>query len=161
MIAIIIKGRKEVIPIAIIYTILTMLCVFFMASGSDESHNYLLLILILISAWIAGVCFLLKELFVVYTIDEKGITEKVFSKSRTFQWQECKYIMRTSIQGSLSRTTTQAIICSKCALPPDLSAQKIPTYHWPKQDTMRILNADDRIYNDFLSWCGGERDIRN
>lgn len=101
---------------------------------------------------------LLKLGVTYYTLDEEGITEHCFSKTRTFLWSECRFIKRTQVEAS--RGYVEVIICSKIGLPAGMSDRKSYNYKWPNKETMRISNCTDEIYREFLTWCGGERDIR-
>lgn len=101
---------------------------------------------------------LVKQRFTYYVLDKDGITEYFFSRSRTFLWDECRFIKKVGIS-SLGSVNT-AIICCKESLPVGISARQLLSYHWPKEKTILIGNRPDSVYREFLIWCGGERDIR-
>lgn len=99
-----------------------------------------------------------KEALTYYTLDENSITEHFLSRTRTFRWDECRFIkkIKRKYYGRISDT----IVCSKSGLPVHISERKICSYQWPEKNTMFIVDRSDEIYQEFLTWCGGERDIR-
>ena len=100
----------------------------------------------------------LKEALTYYTLDGEGITEHFLSRTRTFRWDECRFIKR--IGRKRYERTIDTIVCSKSGLPANISERKISSFQWPKKNTMFIVGRSDEIYQEFLTWCGGERDIR-
>lgn len=100
----------------------------------------------------------LKEALTYYILDENGITEHFLSRTRTFSWDECRFIKR--IGRKRYERTIDTIVCSKSGLPANISERKVCSYRWPEKNTMFIVGRSDEIYQQFLTWCGGERDIR-
>lgn len=115
-------------------------------------------ILIALAMALPSSYILLKLGVTYYILDEEGITEHCFSKSRTFLWSECRFIKRTQVEAG--RGYVEVIICSKTGLPARMTERQSYKYNWPNKDTMRISNCSDSIYRELLIWCGGERDIR-
>lgn len=115
-------------------------------------------ILIALAMALPSSYILLKLGVTYYILDEEGITEHCFSKSRTFLWSECRFIKRTLVEAG--HGYVKVIICSKTGLPARMTERQSYKYNWPNKDTMQISNCSDSIYREFLIWCSGERDIR-
>lgn len=93
-----------------------------------------------------------------YIIDEKGITRKSPLRSSSFQWEEFKFIS-DFYQNGLIKGTDHWIICSKHSRPLTSDGKADRNYRWSRKDSVLIRWRDDEFYREFLSYCGGERDI--
>lgn len=103
--------------------------------------------------------------FSVYTLDHDGITQKCVFFSRRFEWDSFKYIGVQKLRTWTSPVPyTLHIRCSTISLPKSMSIEQFEKkmYWWPSK-TITIICPDknsDNFYREFLSYCGGERDIR-
>lgn len=103
--------------------------------------------------------------FSTYYIDYEGITQKAFFVERHFYWKDFKFIGKHETHGSFGSSRPGiCLICSTVALPKEMTKKKLAkkTY-WPPSKTINIEwphKNEDRFYSEFLSYCGGERDIR-
>ena len=104
--------------------------------------------------------------FSVYTLDENGITQKCFFFTRWFAWESFKYIglQKYTKGGKMTTSYGLFIRCSTVSLPKSMTTKELEkkTY-WAPSKTITIPFPDkggDEMYRKFLSYCGGERDIR-
>lgn len=154
-----IEGTKGVFAVVILVWLAMMaipVVVWFDDPDNLGATVFCILFAVLISL---GVTFVaLKEALTYYTLDGEGITEHFLSRTRTFRWDECRFIKKIKRKhyGRINGT----IVCSKSGLPVHISERKICSYQWPEKNTMFIVDRSDEIYREFLTWCGGERDIR-
>lgn len=154
-----IEGLKSAFPaIVIIWAVSAAIPIVSFCTDPDSLGANVFCILLALAMALPASYILLKLGVTYYTLDEEGITEHCFSKTRTFLWSECRFIKRTQVEAS--RGYVEVIICSKIGLPAGMSDRKSYNYKWPNKETMRISNCTDEIYREFLTWCGGERDIR-
>ena len=135
-------------------------CAIAMSYHKEPDNVGALVFCILIALVVAlpSTYILLKQGLTYYILDEEGITEHCLSKSRTFLWRDCQFVKRIKVEAF--RHANDVIICYRPGLPVEMSDREIYKYNWPRKDTMRISNCSDSIYQEFLIWCGGERDIR-
>ncbi len=154
-----ISGFKSGIYIGAIISVVIIACVTFIVATSDNwiQESLLEVVFLMIVCAIVDY-FTLRAGLTYYTLDKKGITEHFLSRTRTFRWDECRFIKQINIRSF--RTGIQTIVCSKSGLPYGMLESKIYSYRWPRNDTMLISNRPDSVYREFLIWCGGERDIR-
>lgn len=156
-----IRGRKEFLIALVIvsFTTFTILGLFFLTHNRPDV-SYWPHILMLFLAWLCLALVFFKYYLTYYTVDTEGITEHFFSKTRTLRWDECRFIRRIIVRDSVKNTSEYRIICSRHAPPAGYDDFRLSRYSWPKEDTFNIRNASDDIYEEFLKWCGGEKDIR-
>lgn len=157
-----IRGRKEFIIALVVISFTTFIIVasfFLFYQGSI--NRYLPQLSVLIAAWASLGYVFVKFYLTYYTVDTTGVTEHLFSKSRTFRWDECCFIKRIVVSGRIYDAAQQVIICSRHIPPKDYDDIRLSTYNWPQKETIKIRNATDEIYSEFLKWCGGEKDIRS
>ena len=100
--------------------------------------------------------------FSTYYLNYEGITQKCFFVTKHFGWDEFKFIgkQRMPARGRFSTPSTW-IRCSTMALPENLTVKQFEKMNWPILKTMTIEWHGDQFYQEFLSYCGGERDIRD
>ena len=105
--------------------------------------------------------------FSVYTLDYQGITQKCVFFTRRFKWDSFKYIgvQRLTKGGKMTTSSSYYIRCSTLALPKNMTEKEFEKklYWWPSK-TITLPWPDkngDELYRNFLSYCGGERDIRD
>ena len=156
-----IRGRKEfLIALTVIsFTTFTILGLFFL-THHRPTVSYWPHILMLFFAWFFIAVIFFKNYFTYYILDSAGITEHFFSRTRTLRWEECRFIRRIVVRGSWKNTSENRIVCSRHAPPAEYDDFRLSKYRWPRKDTFNIRNASDEIYEEFLKWCGGEKDIR-
>ena len=115
----------------------------------------------LLGIWAISAVAFARDYFKTYTLDENGITEHSFGRQRTLLWQECRFIKRIRLRGYTSGSAImQVIICSRTAPPVGMTDDALARFQWPKEDTFQIKNAFDSVYEPFLTYCGGEKDLR-
>lgn len=104
--------------------------------------------------------------FSVYELTAKGITQTVLFVKRHFLWDEFKFIGVQRIIGGfvVSGTNSSFIRCSTAVLPKTMDNEQFQRkICWSPTKTITIELPDkngDEFYREFLSYCGGERDIR-
>lgn len=138
-----------------IFAVFVLIVAIYTDSASGP-QLFSILLVVVIALYVTFVA--LREALTSYTLDREGITEHFLSRTRTFRWDECRFIKR--IERKRYERTIDTIVCSKSGLPANISERKIRSYRWPEKDTMFIVGRSDEIYQEFLIWCGGERDIR-
>lgn len=105
--------------------------------------------------------------FSSYTLDYRKIKQKCGLCSRAFEWGAFKYIgvQRLVRGGGLGATPSYYIRCSTVALPKSMTKDEFDKkLYWRPSKTITIPLQDkdgNEIYQKFLSYCGGERDIRD
>lgn len=103
--------------------------------------------------------------FSTYYLDYEGITQKCFFLTRHFYWKDFKFIGIHEIAGVSDAPRSCHIRCSTVPLPKNLTAKELEKKtHWPPSKTITIewrYKGGDEFYREFLSYCGGERDIRD
>ena len=103
--------------------------------------------------------------FSTYYLDYEGITQKCFFLTRHFYWKDFKYIGMHEMVGVSSTGRSWHIRCSTRPLPKNLTAKELQKkLYWPPSKTITIEwpeKGGDEFYREFLSYCGGERDIRD
>lgn len=117
----------------------------------------------IIILYLIGLVFLFTRAFSTYYLDHTGITQKCFFITRHFDWKEFKFIKRQEMAGNGGGRTI-VIRCSTAALPKSITAKELETkVFWPPSKTITIEwpnKGGEAFYQEFLSYCGGERDIR-
>lgn len=105
--------------------------------------------------------------FSVYTLDNEGITQKCVFFTRRFPWSSFKFIgvqKLTRGGGAMAGGSNYLIRCSITALPKSLTERQLEKkLYWRPSTSISIPLPDkngDEVYREFLSYCGGERDIR-
>lgn len=104
--------------------------------------------------------------FSTYTLDYIGITQECVFFSRTFKWTDFKYIGVQRVRGGPARPSDW-IRCSTVSLPKSMTKDEFEKKgYWRPSKTITISlgyddKAGDELYQKFLSYCGGERDIRD
>lgn len=97
--------------------------------------------------------------FSTYWLDYEGITQKCFFVERYFCWKDFKFIRAHKIWGGM-----RWLRCSTVALPTNMTEKEFEKKtHWSLRGTITIEfphENGDEFYREFLSYCGGERDIR-
>lgn len=105
--------------------------------------------------------------FSSYTLDYRGIKQECGFYSRSFEWETFKYIgvQRLIRGGGLGATPSYYIRCSTVALSKSMTKDEFEKkLYWrpSKTITIPLQNKDgNEIYQKLLSYCGGERDIRD
>lgn len=105
--------------------------------------------------------------FSIYTLDYKGITQKCVFFTRRFEWDSFKYIgvQRLTKGGTMGASPSYFIRCSTLALPKTMAEKELEEkLYWRPSKTITLPWPDkngDELYRNFLSYCGGERDIRD
>lgn len=116
--------------------------------------------------------FTFTKAFSTYTLDYKGITQnigitqKCVFFSRTFEWTDFKYIGIQTVVGNGTARPADWLRCSTVSLPKDMTREKFEKkVYWRPSKTITIsIEVDkggDELYQKFLSYCGGELDIRD
>lgn len=107
---------------------------------------------------------LFTNVFSIYYLDYEGITQKCLFVERHFYWKDFKFIGKQDIAGVSRGARSRHIRCSTAPLPKNLTAKEFEKkLDWPLTKTITIEWPDkvgDEFYQKFLSYCGGERDIR-
>lgn len=104
--------------------------------------------------------------FSTYTLDYIGITQECVFFSRTFKWTDFKYIGAQRLVGRGVARPADWLRCSTVSLPKSMTKDEFEKKaYWRPSKTITIsLEYDkggDELYQKFLSYCGGERDIRD
>lgn len=113
--------------------------------------------------WMIG---MFTKAFSTYYIDYEGITQKCFFVKRHFYWEDFKFIGEHEMSGGFWSTggKSWALRCSTIALPKNMTEKEFKKKaYWPPSKTITIDFPEKNIeqfYQEFLSYCGGERDIR-
>ena len=154
-----IEGLKSAFPvIVIIWAVSAAIPVVSFCTDPDNLGAIVFCVLLALAMALPASYLLIKQGLTYYTLDGDGITEHFFSHTRTFRWDECRFIKQVYLRSRYNSVKT--IVCCKSGLPYGMPESKIYSYHWPNKDTIRIGNRPDSVYQEFLTWCGGERDIR-
>lgn len=102
--------------------------------------------------------------FSTYYLDYDGITQKCFLVTRHFDWKDFKFIGKKRDIGGSRPAPALSIRCSTVPLPKNMSAKEFDKKsYWPPSKTITIEwpnKGGEAFYQEFLSYCGGERDIR-
>lgn len=102
--------------------------------------------------------------FSTYYLDYEGITQKCFFVTRHFYWKDFKFVGKQLEAGSGMNVRSVQIRCSTVPLPKEMTAKELEEkVYWPPSKTITIewrQKGGDEFYQEFLSYCGGERDIR-
>lgn len=119
--------------------------------------------LICISTCVIIVMF--SHAFSTYYLDYEGITQKAFFVERRFYWKDFKFIGKHETSGGFwSSRRGLCLRCSTVALPKNMTKKELEKKtHWPLSTTITIEwphKNEYQFYQEFLSYCGGERDIR-
>ena len=122
--------------------------------------EWVFIIVIIISTLV----MIFTKAFSTYYLDYEGITQKCFFLTRHFYWKDFKYIGMHEMVGVSSTGRSWHIRCSTRPLPKNLTAKELQKkLYWPPSKTITIEwpeKGGDEFYREFLSYCGGERDIR-
>ena len=101
--------------------------------------------------------------FSTYYLDYEGISQKCFFVTRRFCWGDFKFICKHRIVSSGNGMQCH-IRCSTVPLPKEMTVKELEKkIYWPPSKTITIEwphKGGDEFYREFLSYCGGERDIR-
>ncbi len=123
--------------------------------------EWVFIIVIIISTLV----MIFTKAFSTYYLDYEGITQKCFFLTRHFYWKDFKYIGMHEMVGVSSTGRSWHIRCSTRPLPKNLTAKELQKkLYWPPSKTITIEWPEkgcDEFYREFLSYCGGERDIRD
>lgn len=107
---------------------------------------------------------LFTKAFSIYYLDYEGITQKCLFVERHFAWKDFKFIGKHEMVGVSRGARSRQIRCSTASLPKNLTAREFEKkLYWPLTKTITIEwpeKGGDAFYQEFLSYCGGERDIR-
>lgn len=156
----IIKGHRDIKNIGILWgvagTFFIILTIFLSIKNGSLSSQPLFYggvawIIALVAAW---------ENSVSYIVDEKGITRKTPLRRQSFQWEDFKFIS-DFYQNGLIKGTDHWIICSKHSKPLTSDGKADRNYRWSRRNSVLIRWRGEEFYREFLSYCGGERDIRD
>lgn len=156
--AMIIKPEKA-------YTILWFSLLLLLPISIYFSNDSPKLIVVIIGE-IASIIVTFTKAFSIYTLDYDGITQKCIFIFREFKWESFKYIGVQKLTGGTTRAGGYClqIRCSTVSLPKSMSIEQFEKkMYWRPSKTITIPWPDkngDKFYREFLSYCGGERDIR-
>ena len=120
--------------------------------------------LFLIAFFILVLALMFTKAFSTYYLDYDGITQKCFFATRYFAWKDFKFIGKNRDVGGNRPAPALSIRCSTVPLPKNLTAKELEKKsYWPPSRTITIEwpeKGGDEFYREVLSYCGGERDIR-
>lgn len=126
----------------------------------DDMFRMIFILVILVGPLVLG----FTKAFSVYTLDYQGIIQKCVFFTRRFEWDSFKYIGLQRLNGSGPRIYYY-IRCSTLALPKTMTEKEFEKKkYWRPSKTITIIPPNkngDELYRNFLSYCGGERDIRD
>lgn len=96
--------------------------------------------------------------FSMYYVDKDGIREENFLTSRSFSWNDFKFIgYQRYTKGSKH---SFHILCLTKALPRDMTQEKFQKTFFRRKYAITLRYRNEDFYQEFLYYCGGERDIR-
>ena len=121
--------------------------------------EWVFIIVIIISTLV----MIFTKAFSTYYLDYEGISQKCFFVTRRFCWGDFKFICKHRIVSSGNGMQCH-IRCSTVPLPKEMTVKELEKkIYWPPSKTITIEwphKGGDEFYREFLSYCGGERDIR-
>ena len=153
------------------FTLISIPLVIYFLGDDDRESQFVRIYLLCLSVSMLILAF--TKTFSTYTLDYKGITQnigitqKCVFFSRTFEWTDFKFIGVQRMPGGWSTgRAADWIRCSTVSLPKSMTKDEFEKKaYWRPSKTITIsLEVDkggDELYQKFLSYCGGERDIRD
>lgn len=99
--------------------------------------------------------------FSSYEFNEQGVNWKCAFINRFFTWDDFKFIGKQHLCGG-GTPPRDFIRCCTVPLPKDMTEKKLEKkIFWPLFRTITIEWQGEVFYQDFLQYCGGERDDRS
>ena len=146
------------------FTLISIPLVIYFLGDDDRESQFVRIYLLCLSVSMLILTF--TKAFSTYTLDYIGITQKCVFFSRTFEWSDFKYIGVQRLVGNGTARPADWLRCSTVSLPKDMTKDEFEKKaYWRPSKTITIsLEYDkggDELYQKFLSYCGGERDIRD
>lgn len=149
-----ITDKKEHTAILVVFLCPVPLLIWLWLRGEAEALFYIILC---IACALCAVC----KMFRYWEVDGLGVTVYLLWSSKHLLWSEMKYIglWTEGTFGPFQQSRTY-IVCSKSCFPQNKTKGQLRAYHWPRSQTILIPHQTDQLYFEFLTYCGGERNIQ-
>lgn len=149
-----ITDKKEHVFLLIVFMVLIPVFIWALLNGHAEG----LFFIVLCAVMVVRSVFML---FRYWEVDKIGVTEHLLWFSKRLLWSEMKYTgLWTEGSFTVRGFPRTYIVCSKSCFPQNKTKDQLRAHHWPRSQTILIPHQTDQLYFEFLTYCGGERNIQ-
>lgn len=149
-----ISEKKEHIVFLVVFLGFVPFCIWMWLCGKAEASFYAVLCVVF-------ALYTVVKMLRYWEVDEVGVTEHLLWFSKRLLWSEMKYTgLWTEGSFTVRGFPRTYIVCSKSCFPQNKTKDQLRAHHWPRSQTILIPHQTDQLYFEFLTYCGGERNIQ-